>query len=251
MPHGSPPPARASFTGVWPRRSHRPRGAEWSRVWWHACVPPPPSGDAGGLLNKAPRLRFALGPWILSIVLGPADRTRTSSVSGPASSSASAACTAPQVRSERGRAADRSGGEGHAVGGGTLLDAHATAARPGEQANSRGRGGTTSRWGGAQRRAQEGAVVRAVGGGGWRGAECAEAPCLTPRPAGLRTGAQGERPGRPETCDRKRGPQPQHSDIWGQVVLCYGGHPVRCRVLAASLASMHGTPIASSCCDNH
>lgn len=83
-----------------------------------ACVPPWPSGDAGGLLNKAPRLRFALGPWILSIVLGPADRTRTSSVSGLASSSASAACTAPQVRSERGRAADRSGGEGHAVGGG-------------------------------------------------------------------------------------------------------------------------------------
>lgn len=81
---------------------------------WAACEPPRASGDADSLLNEASRLHFAPGPWIPSLVLCPGNRTRTSG-SGPAPSSASATCAAPHVRSERGRAADRPGGEGHAV----------------------------------------------------------------------------------------------------------------------------------------
>lgn len=174
------PPARASFTGVRPGRSHRARGSELGAApSWAACEPPRASGDADSLLNEASRLHFAPGPWIPSLVLCPGNRTRTSG-SGPAPSSASATCAAPHVRSERGRAADRPGGEGHAVadvGGPPRPDAHAAAGRPGECTGSQGRGGTSQ--------SAEGLGVRprkAPRSGPLDEAERTEAPCVTPRP---------------------------------------------------------------------
>lgn len=147
---------------------------------WAACEPPRASGDADSLLNEASRLHFAPGPWIPSLVLCPGNRTRTSG-SGPAPSSASATCAAPHVRSERGRAADRPGGEGHAVANVGVPspppDAHAAAGRPGECTGSRGRGGTS--------RSAEGLGVRPRKAPRSRlldEAERTEAPCVTPRP---------------------------------------------------------------------